>query len=93
VLFSEPEKAAFRGLLDLGLVDCFRLFQQDAGHFTWWDYRAGAFRRNLGLRIDHILASRDLSDRCRACRIDKAPRALERPSDHVPVIAEFDIVY
>lgn len=89
VLCSEPERAAFRRLLALGLVDAFRLFDQPERSFTWWDYRMMAFRRNHGLRIDHILVSSPLAARCRACRIDTAPRKLERPSDHAPVIAEF----
>jgi exodeoxyribonuclease-3 len=86
VLVSEPERAAFRKLLDLGLHDSFRLFNQEAGQFTWWDYRMAAFRRNMGLRIDHILVSDALKDKCLRCEIDKAPRKLERPSDHTPVI-------
>jgi len=90
VLFSEPERQAFRKLLDHGLVDCYRLFEPAEDGFSWWDYRAAAFRRNRGLRIDHILASRPLAERCRACRIDKGPRGNERPSDHAPVVAEFD---
>lgn len=89
VLFSGPERAAFQRLLDLGLCDTFRLFQQDEMAFTWWDYRMNGFKRNLGLRIDHILTSKALRERVRACRIDKAPRACERPSDHAPVVAEF----
>ena len=89
VLCSEPERAAFRQLLQLGLRDTFRLFPQDAKSFSWWDYRAAAFRRNLGLRIDHILASPTLAATCAACRVDKTPRKLERPSDHAPVVAEF----
>jgi exodeoxyribonuclease-3 len=89
VLFSEQERAAFHALLQLGLVDVFRQFEQPKNSFTWWDYRAGAFRRDQGLRIDHILCSRTLSAHCRACIIDKVPRRWERPSDHVPVIAEF----
>lgn len=89
VLFSEPERAALRALFDVGLVDVFRQFPQPPASFTWWDYRQGAFRRNLGLRIDHVLCSRALVARCTACAIDTAPRALERPSDHAPVIAEF----
>ncbi|MBI2382729.1 MAG: exodeoxyribonuclease III [Gammaproteobacteria bacterium] len=89
VLCSEPERAAFRALLELGLADCFRRFPQAPQSYTWWDYRQAAFRRNLGLRIDHILASPALADRCRACRVDPAPRKLERPSDHAPVTAEF----
>ena len=91
VLFSDPERAAFAELLALGMRDAFRLFEQTAGSFSWWDYRAGAFRRNLGLRIDHILCSQVLASRCRGCVIDRAPRALERPSDHTPVIAEFAV--
>ena len=89
VLFSAPERAAFRRLLDTGLCDTFRLFEQDAKLFSWWDYRMLAFRRNHGLRIDHILASPALCKACSACRIDKPTRALERPSDHAPVVAEF----
>jgi exodeoxyribonuclease-3 len=90
VLFSEPERAALRELVGTGLADVFRAFPQPAASFTWWDYRQGGFRRNHGLRIDHILASAPVAARCRACMIDTAPRALERPSDHAPVIAEFD---
>lgn len=91
VLFSEPEKAALRALLDVGLSDSFRLFEQPPKTFSWWDYRAAGFRRNAGLRIDHILASRAMADACRACRVDIEPRRLERPSDHAPVVAEFDV--
>lgn len=89
VLCSESERAAFQRLLDLGLADTFRLFPQEDHAFSWWDYRAAAFRRNLGLRIDHILASPALAAACTTCLVDKAPRRLERPSDHAPVIAEF----
>ncbi|MCG6952336.1 MAG: exodeoxyribonuclease III [Betaproteobacteria bacterium] len=85
---SEPERAAFRALLQLGLKDAFRLFEQPEKSFSWWDYRMMGFRRNAGLRIDHILLSETLAARCKACSIDKAPRRLERPSDHTPVIAE-----
>lgn len=91
VLVSEPERAAFRELLNMGLVDTLRLFERDGGIYTWWDYRAGAFRRNHGLRIDHILLSPALRALCTACRVDKAPRKLERPSDHAPVVAEFSL--
>ena len=86
---SEAERAAWRALLDLGLKDAFRLFAQPEKVFSWWDYRMVAFRRNAGLRIDQILVSAELARRCTACSIDKAPRKLERPSDHAPVIAEF----
>jgi exodeoxyribonuclease-3 len=91
ILCSTPEREAFKALLELGLVDTFRLFEQEEKSFSWWDYRGAAFRRNLGLRIDLILASGPLASRCSACRIDTAPRRLERPSDHAPVIADFDI--
>lgn len=88
VLVSEPERAAFVGLQALGLKDAFRLFDQDEKLFSWWDYRMNAFRRNMGLRIDHILLSESLAANCTACAIDKEPRKLERPSDHTPVWAE-----
>lgn len=91
VLCSEPERAALGHLLDLGLADTFRLFEQPPDSFSWWDYRAAAFRRNRGLRIDLILASPELAAVCRHCAIDKETRALERPSDHAPVLAGFDI--
>ena len=87
---SKPERAAFRALLELGLKDGFRLFGQPEKTFSWWDYRMMAFRRNAGLRIDHILLSEALAARCTACSIDKAPRKLERPSDHAPVIADIN---
>jgi len=85
---SAPERAAFHALLALGLKDAFRLFEQPEKSFSWWDYRMMAFRRNAGLRIDHILLSDALAAQCRACSIDKTPRKLERPSDHTPVVAE-----
>lgn len=91
VLFSEKERSAFRDLLKLGLVDVFRKFEQPEKSFSWWDYRAAAFRRNHGLRIDHILCSPALAAECRACRIDVEPRKHERPSDHAPVLAEFGV--
>jgi exodeoxyribonuclease III len=87
VLYSEPERAAFRALLNLGLKDSFRLFDQPGRSFTWWDYRNLAFRRKHGLRIDHILMTHALAARCVACTIDTGPRRLEQPSDHAPVIA------
>lgn len=91
VLCSEPEREAFFKLTGQGLEDCFRLFERGEKIFSWWDYRAAGFRRNRGLRIDHILASRPLAARCTACEIDVAPRKLERPSDHAPVYCDFDI--
>jgi exodeoxyribonuclease-3 len=90
VLVSEPERARFQALADLGLKDAFRLFPQEEKSYSWWDYRQGAFRRNLGLRIDHILLSHELAAGCSACVIDKTPRRWERPSDHTPVIATVD---
>ncbi|TAN48554.1 MAG: exodeoxyribonuclease III [Methylococcaceae bacterium] len=88
ILCSTPERQAFQGLLAVGLQDSFRLFEQPAACFSWWDYRAAGFRRNLGLRIDHVLLSEPLALRCTAAGIDKTPRAWERPSDHAPVVAE-----
>ena len=87
---SEPERAAFRALLALGLKDAFRLFEQPEKSFSWWDYRMLGFRRNAGLRIDHVLLSAPLAAQCASCTIDKAPRKLERPSDHTPVVAELN---
>ncbi|WP_353171710.1 exodeoxyribonuclease III [Paracandidimonas soli] len=87
VLVSPPERQAFQALLSLGLSDAFRLFPQPEKSFSWWDYRRFAFRRNAGLRIDHILLSAPLAQACVACEIDKAPRGNEQPSDHTPVIA------
>lgn len=88
VLVSEPERAAWQGLLALGLQDSFRLFEQPEQTFSWWDYRMAAFRRNMGMRIDHILLSDALAPTCTACVVDKDIRKLERPSDHAPVVAE-----
>jgi exodeoxyribonuclease-3 len=88
VLFSEPEKAALRKVVDLGFADSFRLFDQPERSFSWWDYRMMAFRRKMGLRIDHILLAPELAKRCTSCTIDIEPRMLERPSDHAPVMCE-----
>lgn len=89
VLCSPPERAALAAIREVGFEDTFRLFEQPEKTYSWWDYRGIAFRRNQGLRIDLMLASRPLSKLCRGCRIDKEPRGWERPSDHVPVVAEF----
>jgi len=91
VLVSDAERSEFRKLLAAGLSDSFRLFEHEEKSFSWWDYRAAAFRRNRGLRIDHILVSQALAAFCKDCRIDKRPRTLERPSDHTPVIADFNL--
>jgi exodeoxyribonuclease-3 len=88
VLCSLAERTAFQAILGLGLRDSFRLFDQPEKAFSWWDYRMNAFKRNLGLRIDHILFSPELVSRCKSSRIDVDMRRLERPSDHAPVIAE-----
>jgi exodeoxyribonuclease III len=88
VLVSGPEREKLRSLEQLGLRDSFRLFDQPDKSFSWWDYRMMAFRRNHGLRIDHILISEPLVAQCKSCVIDKAPRKLERPSDHTPVMVE-----
>ena len=89
ILCSQAERDALDKMLSLGLSDTFRLFDQKADLFSWWDYRGGGYQRNQGLRIDLILASRKLSKSCQKSSIDFAPRAWERPSDHTPVIAEF----
>ena len=91
VLFSAPERKAFQDLLAVGLKDAFRLFDQPAQAFTWWDYRMNAFRRKMGMRIDHILVSDNLAQQCRTCTIDVEPRRDERPSDHAPVMVDLEI--
>jgi exodeoxyribonuclease-3 len=91
ILCSPAERAALKKLLDLGLTDVFRQFDQPDASFSWWDYRAAGFRRNAGLRIDLILASEAMASACTMSSIDKEPRTWERPSDHTPVLAEFTI--
>ena len=88
ILFSEPERAALQNIKEWGFTDAFRLHTDAGGHYSWWDYRAGAFRRNLGLRIDHIWISDPLVARNTRTWIDTEPRKWEKPSDHAPVIAE-----
>ena len=90
ILCSDPERAAFRRFIDLGLSDSFRLFEQPEKTFSWWDYRMLGFQKNLGLRIDHVLLSLPLAGKCTAAGIDRAPRKRERPSDHAPVWATVD---
>ena len=87
-LVSEPERNAFQELIDLGLSDSFRMFEQAPKTYSWWDYRMMGFRRNAGMRIDHILLSESLKEKCTASLVDKEPRTWEQPSDHAPVIAE-----
>lgn len=89
VLVSDAERKELKNLLELGLVDVFRLFQQETGHYSWWDYRMQAFRRNHGLRLDLILVNQALAAHCVDCVIDKTPRKLPQPSDHAPVTARF----
>ena len=91
ILCSAPERECFQNLIGLGLTDAFRQFEQPPKSFSWWDYRAAGFRRDLGLRIDHILVSEELRKICTECIIDKEPRTRERPSDHTPVVAQFTL--
>ena len=88
VLCSVPERDAFRALVGLGLADSFRLFDQAEKSYSWWDYRMNGFKRNLGLRIDHVLLTPGIAARCTSSVIDVEPRKLERPSDHAPVFVE-----
>ena len=90
VLCSDPERERFRALQALGFVDAYRLFEQPERAFSWWDYRQMAFRRNMGLRIDHVLVHPSLTARVRGCMIEREMRKREQPSDHAPVVAEFD---
>jgi exodeoxyribonuclease-3 len=90
ILCSTPEREALKRILDLGLTDTFRLFEQEERSWSWWDYRMNMFRRKLGLRIDLVLASAAMAGRCTRAWIDREPRTQERPSDHTPVIAEFE---
>ena len=90
VLCTDAEREALEGILDLGFSDTFRLFEHPEKSYSWWDYRAGAFRRNMGMRIDLILASEGLSRGCTGCHIDAEPRRWQRPSDHTPVVAAFE---
>jgi len=87
---TEEERYQLRALIALGLVDAYRLFPHPPKSYSWWDYRDMAFRRNRGMRIDHILVSSALKDKVRACEIDRTPRKNERPSDHAPVVLELD---
>ncbi len=89
ILCSPAERTALNALLELGFTDVFRKFEQPEKSFSWWDYRAAMFRRNAGLRIDLVLANDTMADACTGSRIDKDPRAWDRPSDHTPVVAEF----
>lgn len=90
IMFSEQERATLQHIKDWGFTDAFRLHEQAGGKFTWWDYRAGMFRRNMGLRIDHVWITEPLVSRSVRSWIDMAPRTWEKPSDHAPLLAEFN---
>jgi exodeoxyribonuclease-3 len=91
ILCSEPERNAWNNLLELGLYDSFRLFNQEPRQYSWWDYRNFAFKRKLGLRIDHILISEEIKNMALTCEIDVLPRKNERPSDHTPVVITLNL--
>jgi len=91
ILCSVFERDALQRLLDFGLSDTFRQFEQEEKVWSWWDYRMNAFRRKMGLRIDLVLASAALAKKCSAAYIDIEPRRQERPSDHAPAVAEFEL--
>lgn len=91
IMCSEKERSMLSQLHDWGFTDTFRLHNNESGQYSWWDYRVAAFRRNLGFRIDHIWATRPLAEFCTQALIDKEPRKWERPSDHAPVLAKFNI--
>jgi exodeoxyribonuclease-3 len=89
VLVSPKERASLEKIKEWGFIDSFRLHTDEGGHYSWWDYRQGAFPRNDGLRIDHIWITRALADRSEKVWIDTEPRSWDRPSDHTPVVARF----
>ncbi|MDR1310446.1 MAG: exodeoxyribonuclease III [Burkholderiaceae bacterium] len=91
VLASDAERTAFGRLTQMGFKDAFRLFHEEGAHYSWWDYRQRSFQRNAGLRLDHVLLSSPLAERCLSCTIDRTPRQWEKPSDHAPVIVEVDV--
>ena len=89
--FSKPERAAMHNVKQWGFVDVFRTMNPELKEFSWWNYREGAWQRNRGLRIDYVWTSPSLSAKCTECLIDKSTRSLEKPSDHAPVVAEFEM--
>ncbi len=91
ICFHPDEQADFEFLKSWGLTDVFKKLHPEGNHFSWWDYRAGGFPRNRGMRIDHFLASAPIVETCISCEIDKEPRGWEKPSDHVPVTIKFNI--
>jgi len=90
-LFQPESRHAFRRLVNLGLTDAFRATNSGPGHYTFWDYQAGAWQRNNGIRIDHLLLSPQAADRLNGAMIDKRPRSWDKPSDHVPVMIDLDV--
>lgn len=90
IMCSDAERSSLELIKSLGFVDTFRINNQEPGHYSWWDYRMGCFRRNMGFRIDHVWSSESMASRCETVVIDKLPRKKERPSDHAPVIAKFN---
>ncbi|MBX9694873.1 MAG: exodeoxyribonuclease III [Cyanobacteria bacterium] len=91
ILVSDEEREALNHLKDWGFEDAFRMHNEEAGHYTWWDYRALAFQRKMGFRIDHIWLSQELKPFCKASWIDRQPRKNKRPSDHTPIVVELDL--
>jgi exodeoxyribonuclease-3 len=90
-LFRIETREKYRSLLNLGLYDAFRMFSNESDQYTFWDYQAGAWRQNKGIRIDHFLCAPSVTDRLTNCYIDKDPRSLEKPSDHTPIVIELEI--
>ncbi|PZD71276.1 Exodeoxyribonuclease [Acaryochloris thomasi RCC1774] len=88
IMSTPVERESLRSILELGFADVFRKFTAESGHYSWWDYRAASFNRNMGWRIDHHYLTPELYERATSCTIDKAPRGLEKPSDHTPVTVE-----
>jgi len=89
ICFHPDEQADFEYLKSWGLTDIFRKFHPEGNFYSWWDYRAGGFPRNRGMRLDHFLVSAPIAQACKSCEIDKEPRGWEKPSDHVPVTIDF----
>jgi len=89
--FSDAERKALKELYNTGFVDLFRMFNEEGKQYTWWDYRANSFKRNAGMRLDYIWATKKLAEKCRSCHIDKEMRSKPKPSDHAPIIADFEI--
>jgi exodeoxyribonuclease-3 len=90
VCFHPDAHKVLNAVVQWGFVDVFRMHCREAGQYTFWDYRLNSFKRNLGWRLDHIMATQPLANKSTACYIDKKPRLAERPSDHTPIVAEFD---